>query len=162
MLKQRSAEIVSSGSFLRVVNSAMPRSSMALEDRALEHVFDYLKKTMHVRPAYGIALRGVSLLVRFDPSDSRSDIRDSLVFSLRGAAWVTLSFGSRRKNLWRTISCKYEKKYATGQKFGALGCLKMYRDSGDDSIWEHRSSDCRVFDRKSFVLQFSFFFFFAQ
>lgn len=91
MLKQRSAEIVSSGSFLRVVNSAMPRSSMALEDRALEHVFHYLKKTMHVRPAYGIALRGVSLLVRFDLSDSRSNIRDSLVFSLRGAAWLTLS-----------------------------------------------------------------------
>lgn len=90
MLKQRSAEIVSSGSFLRVVNSAMPRSSMPLEDRALEHVFDYLKMSMHVRPAYGIALRGVSLLVRFDLSDSTSDIRDSLVFSLRGAAWVTL------------------------------------------------------------------------
>lgn len=64
---------------------------MALEDRALEHVFDYLKKIMHVRPAYGIALRGVSLLVRFDLSDGRSNIRDSLVFSLRDAALVTVS-----------------------------------------------------------------------
>lgn len=72
--EQQPAEIVSSDSFHYLT------STMALTDRVPGYVFNYLKKTMHVRPAYGIFLRDISLLVQF--FERRSDLRDLMVFRL--------------------------------------------------------------------------------
>lgn len=72
--EQQPAEIVSSGSFHYLT------SIMALTDWVPGYVFNYLKKTMHVRPAYGIFLRGISLLVQF--FERRLDLRDLMIFHL--------------------------------------------------------------------------------
>lgn len=72
--EQQPAEIVSSGSFHYLT------STMALTDWIPGYVFNYLKKTMHVRPAYGIFLRGISLLIQF--FERRLDLRNLMIFHL--------------------------------------------------------------------------------